>query len=796
MKTSTKLHLQRLSVALITLFITLSAMAQQAMTSTTTTWNGEYTVTGDVTINGEVSLSGDATVNLAEGATLNINGKIHGFVEVGNRHALTIIGSGTMNVTCSKNQAGLFYMLSALTVNGGTVNITNNDETGGFAIFSKIDDGPVVLNGGTLHTTVVYEHSGHFAGTNIILAGGTLQTDGGNSICTKPIIIADGYVYEDKSTEKLYYGSLSNNEIQELLGHEVAHNPDAYTVTIADEEGVTMTADCRAAKVGHTVNVTAEATVAGYLIGASYNDGTDHALTLKDNGKCSFTMPAANVTISATPTLALTKGDGSTNNPYLIEDVADWDVLCLLINNNATNNVNQGKCFKLGNDISVTSKIGGSNVRTFMGTFDGSGHTLTVTYDDSRYCAPFRYVSDATIKNLHVAGTITTENKYTAGIVGEVTGNSTVTIANCRSSVTINSSVSGASYHGGLVGEVYNGATVNINDCVFDGKILTDGSTTSTKCGGFVGQCYHSGTANLTNCLYAPAALQDGETLAQNNSNTFVCSGTNITITNCYYTQVFGGKQGTQADYLLSEDKVVPSTMTAGKTVVFRREFNGGKASTICLPFEYTPAETEGTYYSFKGIELEGDEYVATMTAAATTLKANTPYVFMPAAADTYVPVLYHGTADYNDKNLTATSGDWTFRGTYEKLIYGDNLDGHVHVYGFAAKTKEVGNVTVNAGEFVKAKTGASIKPMRCYLTYNKNGGVFAGTRGAEDLPQTITVRFIGANGEVTSIGTLNTQTGEITTSDAWYTLSGTRLPSKPTQRGIYIHNGKKVVIK
>jgi hypothetical protein len=29
-----------------------------------------------------------------------------------------------------------------------------------------------------------------------------------------------------------------------------------------------------------------------------------------------------------------------------------------------------------------------------------------------------------------------------------------------------------------------------------------------------------------------------------------------------------------------------------------------------------------------------------------------------------------------------------------------------------------------------------------------------------------------------------------------WYTLSGTRLNAKPTQKGLYINNGKKVVIK
>jgi hypothetical protein len=32
--------------------------------------------------------------------------------------------------------------------------------------------------------------------------------------------------------------------------------------------------------------------------------------------------------------------------------------------------------------------------------------------------------------------------------------------------------------------------------------------------------------------------------------------------------------------------------------------------------------------------------------------------------------------------------------------------------------------------------------------------------------------------------------------SDAWYTLDGRRLSGKPTQKGIYINNGKKIVIK
>ena len=58
-------------------------------------------------------------------------------------------------------------------------------------------------------------------------------------------------------------------------------------------------------------------------------------------------------------------------------------------------------------------------------------------------------------------------------------------------------------------------------------------------------------------------------------------------------------------------------------------------------------------------------------------------------------------------------------------------------------------------------------------------------------------MRLIDADGQVTAIGTLETRTGEVRFDpEAWYTLNGVRLSGQPTQKGIYVNNGKKVVIK
>ena len=92
---------------------------------------------------------------------------------------------------------------------------------------------------------------------------------------------------------------------------------------------------------------------------------------------------------------------------------------------------------------------------------------------------------------------------------------------------------------------------------------------------------------------------------------------------------------------------------------------------------------------------------------------------------------------------------------------------------------------------------------MRCYLSYVGTEapapapGLTRSAAATDDLPQSITVRLVSRNGETTAIGTLDTKTGELSfDSEAWYTLDGVRLSSKPSTKGIYINNGKKIVIK
>ena len=102
-------------------------------------------------------------------------------------------------------------------------------------------------------------------------------------------------------------------------------------------------------------------------------------------------------------------GSGTEADPYVINNTDEWQ---LLVDSVSAGNNYSGKFFRLGDDISVTTMVGTSGF-TFNGTFDGNGHTLNVTFsgsgtDNTAGTAPFKYISGATIKNLHVTGSIST----------------------------------------------------------------------------------------------------------------------------------------------------------------------------------------------------------------------------------------------------------------------------------------------------------------------------------------------------------------------------------------------------
>ena len=265
-----------------------------------------------------------------------------------------------------------------------------------------------------------------------------------------------------------------------------------------------------------------------------------------------------------------TGGAGTEESPYQIANATDWDNLAYNVNTCEENY--SGKYFKLTNsDLTVTTMVGTSGA-SFCGTFDGNGNTLTINLTATdNYCAPFRYINGATIKHLHVEGTINGSNKkQLAGLVGNGNTTGTNTISNCSVNVSMTTTFSGDASIGGLIANISTGTT-NVEGCAFTGSF---DCPNANNVGGLVGwRDWKSGayaTLTLTNCLFMPTSV----TFADNANNQPLVrsrdkSTTGLTITNCYITNTIhdGNLQGKQADTITGsnvtvENAGIPSSST------------------------------------------------------------------------------------------------------------------------------------------------------------------------------------------------------------------------------------------
>lgn len=249
-----------------------------------------------------------------------------------------------------------------------------------------------------------------------------------------------------------------------------------------------------------------------------------------------------------------------------------------------------------------------------------------------------------------------------------------------------------------------------------------------------------------------------------------------------------------------SNDTVNIPTDVQVDTIRFNRVFNSGKMSTVMFPFTIDTSEVHGgKFYEFALLERNGNKWTATVNPPeAGTIVANRPYLVMPSET---APLTFelNGPVTFNTSEMhPSTSGDWTFKGTYvyKKFTAGDPELGRA--YGFAASR---GN-GVEVGQFVKAGTGAWLRPMRAYLVYNDAGGLTRSINASArrpvnvaELPELIDVKVQDGKGKVVGWGTLDTRTGEFKV-DRWYDLQGRRLNGKPTTKGTYYNNGKKVIVK
>ena len=450
--------------------------------------------------------------------------------------------------------------------------------------------------------------------------------------------------------------------------------------------------------------------------------------------------------------------DGEGN--YLLGSAYDWKLFATLVNSgtNPAANAKMTADIDLGDDQThIGSLAEGANPK-YAGVFDGQGHTLTVNYvgGSNQIVAPFTQTNSATIKNLHIAGSIQSSFAY-IGVVG-IAGGSSV-ISKVWMSATMNTTQDGWVQSAAIAGYCEG----SIQDCLFTGT-FTSGS--SGYMGGFYG--YTNGSPTITNCL---------STGTFNNGN---WQGSGIH-TNCYLKQ-YPADLTTGCSWATNEtlsDGTIATALQNGRAEeVWVQDPLTNQPMLALFAGKYTvPASGLGTFSAKANFTLpEGLEayycknYDATegaigVTAIEGVVPAEIGVLLRGEPGETYTLTISDDTpATVTDNALVAVT-------TQTKI---DQTSGDYTNFG------------LSNGTFKKVNSaGGTVKANRAYLhilTSELSGFLARGIK-------------LVWNGDVTNIQEVQGSTFEVQGDNSWYTLSGLRLNGKPTTKGIYIVNGKKIFI-
>ena len=196
--------------------------------------------------------------------------------------------------------------------------------------------------------------------------------------------------------------------------------------------------------------------------------------------------------------------------------------------------------------------------------------------------------------------------------------------------------------------------------------------------------------------------------------------------------------------------------------------------NTLCLPFSLTATEIETS--PLAGVVIRqlsestlNDEGILTLQfSEAESIEAGVPYIvkWNNEGSNIVNPIFTGVKLSVNEPGFV--DGDYMFNGTFASTP----INGQNYLYLGANNTLYWPDGDVTVGAF------------HAYFKLNPS----ASSQGIKAF-----VLNFDDNNEATSIKQINNAES---TTNSYFTLDGRRLNDKPSTSGIYIHNGKKVVIK
>ncbi|UKK55291.1 beta strand repeat-containing protein [Prevotella communis] len=812
---------------------------------TVTIANGASITLNDATITGGIVCAGTAEITLVGTNSVSVSAYSKAGIQIGGSSTtLTIKGDGSLTATGGSQAAGIGLGRTwddnatggSVVIEGGNITASggNGIGTGRVGNSKTATVGDIIIKGGTVNARL---GSGYIYNGSTATIGAIKIYDTIDKVDASAITESVTYMHDDTdvtASASTYFTIIEDGD-RRIITPKV--NTD-YTITIAGNiEHGTIECTATTAKYGDKVTITATSDFGYRLSRLVVKDAQNKSVASTGN---SFFMPKSNVTVSAVFEQGV---HGTTEFAWGYNGSDGFVTEATIYDGVTTVNLQQGRTYQilkydeysyrkflLDNDIyNVTIPYSGGT-----GTFtDGNGTDFSVDYNGESgfYDVTMNEAgngkwsvsilkTEGKMDNIpdqtYTGSEITPEPLVLAGSLSLTKG--TDYTYSYTNNTNVGTAKVRATFQGdyaslGYVEKEFNivskpvtndDITITIPSQVWTGSAIepevtvTDGETTLIENTDYTVTAPSGTVQDAGNYTYTITGIGN---YTGTKEATFTIKAKE---TNCGAITLVEDQNGVTAIFDGTSDESITITDDIEvNSVTYNRTFTEGRPSTVMLPFNKAVSEIGGgTFYTFGGVEKENNKWVATMNEVTGSLTKNTPYLFVPAG----MSLTFTGGATLNTtgggNQQTADQGsNWTFKGTYayrEWIADGTNSEEIGKAYGFAGVQK----TGIEIGDFVRVASGAKIRPMCCYLLWSDTpNNARALTRGAaateEELPQSITVRLVGSNGEVTSIGEIDTKTGEMTfDSEAWYTLDGVRLSGKPSKKGLYINNGKKIVIK
>ena len=276
----------------------------------------------------------------------------------------------------------------------------------------------------------------------------------------------------------------------------------------------------------------------------------------------------------------------------------------------------------------------------------------------------------------------------------------------------------------------------------------------------------------------------------------------NITLGNNAFYQI-GCLAGSLANMANNATKIalLDQAISNNITLKDRTLYKDGDWNTLCLPFALGNAMADEGHH-FDGTLLEGATVMELSTVSsglssggeltltfinALSIEAGKPYIVKWASADNLVNPVFNGVNIINTEptpvefEFEGNSADCQFVGNYnpKEITEATNRNNIVVLAG----GNKLGYTTSDR----TIENGKALGAFRAYFYIPEKDG----TTGASSF----VLNF--GDEETTSLSEeLRVKSEEFATATDWYTLDGRKLDGKPTQKGLYIVNGRKVVIK